>query len=125
MMIPLTHEEYFENEVCMSCYTPMDYPIQFYFPNNETLSLCGSCSFGIYQCARCHCLVSHLENTLHPEMVYTGPEGTFEDFFIRCRECAFSFIEDENIKENEEEYETDVEESFEMCENDTNTQIIL
>lgn len=88
-MIPIPIEEYFENEVCMDCYSVLDYPIYFHVPGNHTpLILCESCSFGLYQCARCRHIVSHLDRPSFREMVYTGLPDTFYDEHIFCRECA-------------------------------------
>jgi len=120
MAIVLTTEEYFE-DVCMNCYRVMDFPITFYLPENQVMILCENCSFGVYQCARCHHVVSHLEDTPYREMVYAGPEGTFDDFFIRCRECAY-----QNLVEDDVHYDsdTDTEEEINECLTDEQTQII-
>jgi len=117
MSIVLTAEEYFDNDVCMNCYTVIDFPITFYLPGDQFLTLCESCSFGMYQCARCRNIVSHLEDTPHREMVYTGPDGTFDDFFIRCRECA-----NQNLVVYEDE--TDTEEGVETCDIEEQTLVM-
>jgi len=122
MVIPLTNEEYFDNEVCMNCHHVMDFPIHFYLPMNQVIELCEICSFGLYQCARCGMMVSHLQDSIYREMVYTGPENTFDDFFILCREC--SEINTTNLKEHEE-YDTETEQEFDdVCDVETSTQIL-
>lgn len=123
MTIALTMEEYFDNEICMNCYTVIDFPITFYLPENQVIILCESCSFGMYQCARCHHIVSHLEDTIHREMVYTGPDGTFEDFFIRCRECANTTLQNIEIIADTD-VDTDSEEETDLCHVDEETQIM-
>ena len=123
MVIPLTNEEYFDNEVCMNCHHVMDFPIHFYLPMDQVIELCESCSFGLYQCARCGMMVSHLQDTIYREMVYTGPENTFDEFFIVCRECS-----ETNITvpiDKEEEYNTETEQDFDdLCGTETSTQIM-
>lgn len=101
-------DEYFENEVCMNCYSVMDYYISFDIPGHENvLLLCESCSFGLYQCRRCRHIVSHLENTNYRQMVYTGRPNTFFDEFIFCWEC--SQTADLQEDDTDTETETDVE----------------
>ena len=89
-------------------------------PGNQVLELCGSCSFGVYQCYRCSNLVSHLEDTLYREMVYCGPDDTFEDIWILCRQCVGGGVG--NVRDDPED--TDTEEDIEMCFEDTDTQIL-
>lgn len=129
MMIPLTTEEYFDNDVCMNCYNIMDLPVIFYLPDDRGfLELCQSCAFGVYQCSGCLNLVSHLQDTPFREMVYTGPSGTFEDIHIFCRECA-DFDEESQPYErrqddNTECDDTDVDSDIETCDDESMTQVI-
>ena len=125
MVIPLTNEEYFDNEVCMNCYTVIEYPTFLHLPSHEVLELCGSCSFGLFQCSQCGHITTHLNDTPYREMVYMGPQNTFDDHYIFCRECADNrqFIE-RSDNEEESEYETDTEQEFDICESDTQTQIL-
>lgn len=87
-MIPLTVEEYFENEVCMNCQTAVFQCHDFYMPDGRILSFCGHCAFGLHQCSVCRCLVSSYEDAPYRRMFYQGPEGTFEESFIFCTSCA-------------------------------------
>jgi len=125
MVIPLTMEEYFDNEVCMNCHHVVDFPIQFELSNHTLLELCESCSFGLYQCIMCRGIVTHLQNTIYPEMVYTGPENTLNDVFIFCGECmaAMNVLPGE---EEEPEYDTETEQEFDddFCQVETATQIL-
>lgn len=118
MVIPLTHEEYFDNHVCMNCYHVMDVPIHFHFPDDNMLELCENCSFGLYQCVQCGKMVSHLQNDLYGQMVYTGPENPFDPSFIFCHECV------ENGQQTEEEDDTDIEQESDCCDLETSTQIL-
>jgi hypothetical protein len=123
MVIPLTNEEYFDNEVCMNCHHVMDFPIHFYLPSNQLIELCENCSFGLYQCARCGIMVSHFQDTIYHEMVYTGPENTFDEFFIHCRECSQVVMT--TLNDQEEEYDTETEKDFDdLCDTETSTQIM-
>lgn len=116
-MIPIPVEEYFENEVCMECYSVMDYPIQFDVPGSTPLMLCESCSFGLYQCAQCRCIVSHLEHPRFGGMVYTGNHNTFEEWYIFCQECAHPPVREDD--------DTDVEDMDDgLYEMDAQTQPI-
>ena len=121
-MIPLTSEEYFDNEVCMNCHNVMDIPIRFY-TSVQVVELCESCSFGLYQCARCGMMVSHLADTMYEDMVYTGPENTFDDFYIRCRGCSQAATPEK--QEEEDNYDTETELEFEdLCDTEISTQVI-
>lgn len=125
MVIPLTNEEYFNNEVCMNCHHVMDFSIHFYLPSNQIIELCESCSFGLYQCARCGMMVSHLQDTVYREMVYTGPENTFDEFFILCRECSQVGRMDITTPNDQEEYDTETEQDFDdFCDTETSTQMM-
>lgn len=126
MMIPLTNEEYFDNDVCMNCYHVMDLPVIFYLPDDRGfLELCQSCAFGVYQCAGCRNLVSHLEAFPYREMVYTGPMNTFDDIHIFCRECVDSNEPYHNLyPPNDKEYDTDVDNDLETCDDESMTQVL-
>lgn len=126
MVIPLTNEEYFDTDICMNCHHVMDFPIHFYLPMDQVIELCESCSFGLYQCARCGMMVTHLQDTIYREMVYTGPENTFDDFFIMCRECSEISTMNTNTSLNEEEeYDTETEQELDdVCDVETSTQIM-
>lgn len=93
MMIPLPVEEYFQDETtcCMSCHSVHNLSNNFYLMNDETITLCHDCSFGVFQCSRCRHLVSHLNHMPYRELVYGGSSNTFNNMFIFCREC-FDFL---------------------------------
>lgn len=122
MVIPLTMEDYFDNEVCMNCHHVLDFPIRFVLPDHTPLELCENCSFGLYQCSMCGVIVSHLQDTIHPEMVYTGPENTFDDVFIFCRQCVAAM---NAFPEEEQECDTQPEEEHDdFCGIETTTQVL-
>lgn len=117
-MIPLPLEEYFDDEICNHCYAVGEVDSHYYLANDEEVFLCRDCGFGIYQCIQCRQLVSYFGEN-YREMVYVGPEYTWNDLYIFCRECFMDL-------ETEEESMTDTEdENVFICGVHTETQTIF
>ena len=105
-MIPLTLEEYFDVELCTDCHEAVSL---------RGIALCAHCAFGLYTCATCEAVVSHLPDTRYREMVYTGPQDRFDGMFVLCGECAGE----------EDGYDTDAGEGWDGgCKVDTPTRIM-
>jgi hypothetical protein len=80
------------------------------------VELCESCSFGLYQCAECHHIVSHLEDSPYRGLVYLGPPNTWDEAYIVCEGCAGTDTDADT------DADTDVEEGVDLCHTDADTQ---
>jgi len=80
---------------CMNCDNLSIEFFYFHLPCNEIVRMCSHCSHGLYHCHDCRHIVSHT-NDNYRQMVYIGPENTFDDRYILCEDCAYYRTNNDN-----------------------------